>query len=70
MSDDVVIHHDHLNGEFWGFAHNRCNLEAKNTFVQMYAYIVSNSNNHQFVSLDNISKTLSDKECIAINKPG
>ena len=109
MGEDVVRDHDHLNGNFTGYAHNKCNLQAKNTFVPMCAYNSSNYNNHLFItklpkkirlkaltktdenynsidmgyakaldmfrffhplSLDAISKTLIDEECIISNKHG
>ena len=107
LGNDCVRDHDHLNGNFRGYAHNKCNLHAKNTFVPMYAYNSSNYNNHLFItklskkvklkvlcktdenyisidlghtkaldmfrffhplSLDAISKTLSDEECVTLNK--
>ena len=113
---DIVRDHDHLNGKFRGYAHNKCKLQAKNTsaksfhgFVPMYAFISSNYDNHLFItklakkvrlkvltktdenyisidmgyakaldmfrffhplSLDAISKTLSNEECITLNKCG
>ena len=50
MGEDVVRDHDHLNGKFRGYAHNKCNLQAKNTFVPMYAYNSSNYDNHHFIT--------------------
>ena len=38
MADDFVRDHDHFNAKFRGYAHNKCNLQAKNTFVPMYTY--------------------------------
>ena len=119
MGEDIVRDHDHLNGKFRGYAHNKCNLQAKNTFLPMYAYNSSNYDNHLFItklaekmgekhhgqspirlkvltksdenyisidmgyakaldmfrffhplSLDAISKTLSNEECITLNKCG
>ena len=109
MGEDVVRDHDHLNGKFRGYAHNKCNLQAKNNIVPMYAFISSNYDNHLFItklakktrvkvltktdenyisidmgyvkaldmfrffhplSLDAISKTLSNEECITLNKYG
>ena len=109
MGEDVVRDHDHLNGKFRGYAHNKCNLQAKNNFVPMYAFNSSNYDNHLFItklakktrvkvltktdenyisidmgyakaldmyrffhplSLDAISKTLSNEECITLNKCG
>ena len=37
LGEDIVRDHDHLNRKFRGYAHNKCNLQAKNTFVPMYA---------------------------------
>ena len=107
LGEDVVGDHDHLNDKFRGYAHNKCNLQAKNNFVPMYAFISYNYDNHLFkiklakkirlkvltktdenyisidmgyataldmfrffhpLSLDAISKTLSDKECVTLNK--
>ena len=119
LGEDIVRDHDHLNGKFRGYAHNKCNLQAKNTFVPMYAYNSSNYDNHLFItklarkmgekhhgqspirlkvltktdenynsidmgyakaldmfrffhplSLDAISKTLSNEESITLNKCG
>ena len=109
LGDDIVRDHDHLNGKFRGYAHNKCNLQAKNTFVPMYAFNSSNYDNHLFItklakkvrlkvltktdenyisidmgyakaldmfrffhplSLDAIIKTLSNEECITLNKCG
>ena len=109
MGEDVVRDHDHLIGKFRGHAHNKCNLQAKNTFVPIYALNSSNYDNHLFItklakkirlkvltktdenyisidmgyakaldmfrffhplSLDAISKTLSNEEFIALNKCG
>ena len=89
--------------------HNKCNLQAKNTFVPINAYNSTDYDNHLFIrklakkailqvltkpdenyicidighakalnlfryflplSLDSISKTLSDKECVTLNKHG
>ena len=33
IHDEIARDHDHLNGEFIGYAHNKCNLQAKNSFV-------------------------------------
>ena len=90
------------DGKFRGYAHNKCNLQAKNNFVPMDAFNSSNYDNHLFItklakkvrlkvltktdenyfsidmgyakaldkfrffhplSLDAISKTLSNEEC-------
>ena len=107
MCNDIVTDHDHLNGKFRGYAHNKCKLKAKNNFVPMYAFNSTNYDNHLFInklakktrvkvlnktvenyisidmgyakeldmyrffhplSLDAISKTLSDKNCVILNK--
>ena len=109
VGEDIVRDHDLLNGKFRGYAHNKCNLQAKNTFVPIYAFNSTNYDNHLFItklakkfrpkiltktdenyiridmgyakaldmfrfffplSLDAISKTLSDKECVTVNKFG
>ena len=109
LGEDVVRNHDHLNGKFRGYAHNKCNLQAKNNFVPIYAFNSTNYDNHLFItklakkirlkvltktdenyisidivnakaldmfrffhllSLDAISKTLSNEECITLNKCG
>ena len=44
FTDDIGRDHDHLNGKFRGYAHNKCNLQAKNTFVPIYAF---NSTNYE-----------------------
>ena len=31
---------DHLNGKLRGYAQNKCNLQAKNNFVPIYAFIL------------------------------
>ena len=106
---DIVREHDHLNGKFRGYAHNKCNLQAKNNFVPMYAFNSSNYDNHLFItklaknirlkvltktdesyitidlgyakaldmfrffhplSLDAISKTLCNEECLTFKKFG
>ena len=113
LGNDIVRVLDHLNGKFRGYAHNNCNLQAKNIFVPIfapiYAFISTNYDNHLFItklakkirlkvltkideiyitidmgytkaldmfrffhpfSLDAISKILSDKECVTLNKFG
>ena len=55
---DIVRDHNHLNGKFRGYAHNKCNLQANNprsgsnanTFVPMYAINSSNYDNHLFIT--------------------
>ena len=103
---DRDIVDDHLNGKFGGYAHNKCDLQAKNNFVPIYAFNSTNYDNHLFIiklaekvrikvltktdgnyicidmghtktldmfrffhplSLDAISKTLSDRECVTLN---
>ena len=109
MGKDIVRDHDNLNGKFRGYAHNKCNLQAKNTFVPIFEFNSTNYDNHLFttelakkirlkvltktdenytsidlgyakaldifrffhpLSLDAISKTLSDEECVTLNKFG
>ena len=104
---DIVRDQDHLNDKFRGYAHNKCNLQAKNNFVQLFAYNSNNYDNHLFISklakkirlkvlnktdenyicvdmghakavdmfrffhplsLYAISKTMSDRECVTLNK--
>ena len=106
---DIVRDHDHLNGKLRGYAHNKCNLQAKDNFVPIYALNCTNYDNHLFItklakwvrlkvlkksdenyicinmghakaldmfrffhplSLNAISKTLSDKEYLTLNKHG
>ena len=50
LGEDNVRDHDHLNGKFRGYAHNKWNLSAKNTFVPMYAFNSSNYDNHLFIT--------------------
>ena len=50
MNNDIVGDHDHLNGKFRGYAHNKCNLQAKNNFVPMYAFNSSNYDNHLLIT--------------------
>ena len=50
LGEDVVRDHYYLNGKFRGYAHNKCNLQAKNNFVPMYAFNSSNYDNHQFIT--------------------
>ena len=107
MDNDIVRDHDHLIGNFRAYAQNKCNLQAKNTSLPIYAYNSTNYDNHLFItklankirlkvltktdenyicidmgqakalgmlrffhplSLDAISKTLSDRECVTLNK--
>ena len=50
LGNDIVRDHDHLNGKFRDYAHNKCNLQAKNTFVQIYAFNSTNYDNHLFIT--------------------
>ena len=50
LCNDIVRDHDHLNGKFRGYAHNKCNLQAKNTFVPIYALNSTNYDNHLFIT--------------------
>ena len=109
LGNDIVRDHDHLKSKFRGNAHNKCNLQAKNTFVPIYAFNSIIYDNHLFItklskkirlkvltktdencisidmgyakaldmfrffyplSLDALSKTLSNEECVTLNKFG
>ena len=50
MGNDIVRDHDHQNGKFRGSARNKCNLQAKNTFVPIYAFNSTNYDNHLFIT--------------------
>ena len=50
MGKVIVRDHDHLNGKFRRYAHNKCNLQAKNNFVSMYAFNSINYDNHLFIT--------------------
>ena len=50
LGNDTVRDHDHLNGKFRGYALNECNLQAKNTFVPIYAFNSTNYDNHLFIT--------------------
>ena len=59
MGEDVVRDHDHLNGKVRGYAHNKCNLQAKNTFVPIYAFNSSGYDNHLFIT--KLAKKMGEK---------
>ena len=72
LGEGIVREHDHLNCKFRGYAHNKCNLQAKNNFVPIYAFNSSNYDNHLFitklakkVSLKGLTKT--DENYISID---
>ena len=106
---NIVRDHDHLNGKFRGYAHNKCNIQANNTFVPIYVFHSINFDNHLFItklakkirlkvitktdenyisidmgyanaldmfsffhplSIDAIIKTMSNEECVTLNKFG
>ena len=50
LGNDIVRDHDHLIVKFRGYAHNKCNLQAKNNFVPIYAFNSSNYDNHLFIT--------------------
>ena len=50
MNNDIVRDHDHLKEKFRGYAHNKCNLQAKNKFVPIYAFNATSYNNHLFMT--------------------
>ena len=49
MNNDIVRDHDHLIGNF-RYAQNKCNLQAKNTFVPIYSINSTNYDNHLFIT--------------------
>ena len=72
LGNEVVRDHDHPNGKFRGYAHNKCNLQAKNIFVPMYAFDSTNYDNH--LSVTKLAKkirlkvlTKSDENYISID---
>ena len=72
LGNDIVRDHDHLNGKIKGYAHNNVNLQAKNTFVPIYAFNSTNYDNHLFITklakkirLKVLTKT--DENCISID---
>ena len=50
MDNDIARDHDHLNGKFRGYAHNKCNPQANNNFVSTYAFISTNYDNQLFIT--------------------
>ena len=50
LGNDIVRDHDHLNGIFRGLAHNKCTLQAENTFVPIYAFNSTNYDNHLYIT--------------------
>ena len=50
LGTDIVRDHNHLTGKFRDHAHNKCNLQAKNTFVPIYAFNSINYDNHLFIT--------------------
>ena len=50
MDADIVRDHDHLNGKFRGYAHNKCNLQAKNNFIPKYAFNSTNYDNYLYIT--------------------
>ena len=50
LGEDVIRDHDNLNDIFRGYAHNKCNLQANNNFVPIYAFNSSNYDNHLFIT--------------------
>ena len=46
LGNDIDRDHDLLNGKFRGYPHNKCNLQATNTFEPMYAFNSTNYDNH------------------------
>ena len=50
MDNDIVRDNDHLNGLFRRYAHNNCYLQAKYTFVRIFAYNSTNYDNHLIIT--------------------
>ena len=50
MDNDIVRNHDRLKGKLRGYAHNKCNLQVKNTFVPIYAYNSTYYDNHLIIT--------------------
>ena len=50
LGNEVVRDHDHLNGKFRRYAHEKCNPQAKNTFLPIYAFNSTNYDNHLFIT--------------------
>ena len=50
MGIDIARDHDHPNGKLRVLAENKCNLQAKNTFVPIYAFNSTNYYNHLFTT--------------------
>ena len=67
LGEDIVRDHDNLNGKFRGYAHIKCNLQAKNPrsgvnaniFVPIYAFNSSNYDNHLFIT--KLAKKMGEK---------
>ena len=56
MDGDIVRYHDHLNGNFKGYAHNKCNFQVRINFVPLYAYNSTNYDNH--LSITKLAKKI------------
>ena len=80
IDGDIVRDHDHLNGKPRGYAHNKCNPQAKNprsgvsanNFVPMCAFNSTNYDSHLFITklakkvkLNVLTKTDESYICIA-----
>ena len=50
MDGDIVRNHDHLKSKFRGYAHNKCNLQAKKNVVPIYAFNSTNYDNYLFIT--------------------
>ena len=50
INNNIVRDHDQVNGNFRGYAQNKCNLQAKNTFVPIYAFNSTNYDNHIIIT--------------------
>ena len=72
MGEDIVSDLDHLYGKLRGYAHNKCNLQAKNNFVPIYAFNSTKYDNHLFktklakrIGIKVVTK--SDSNCFCID---
>ena len=50
FNDEKVIHHGHFTGEFYGFAHNSCNLKLRTqTFTPIFLHNLSKYDAHHLL---------------------
>ena len=50
LVDDRGKHHDHLNGVFKNYAHNKCNTQATTNVLPSYNYNASTCDNQIFIA--------------------